>query len=613
MPELTAGKEGGHVLSARARWAEAGLVALLALMAAWVCLTGNWGDDFWWNDAARHAMDGVFVRDFVRDLPASLRVYQYATEYYARYPCLGLVHYPPVFPVVEAAVFAVLGVSTAAARVTVALFGALGAVFGYRVARRFFGQWGAAVFVLLFVAAPEAVFWSREVMLEVPVMAMMLVASHFFLRYVEDERRGAGVAAALLLALAVLTKQTACCLGPAWVAYAVWRRGWRILWKRESLLGAGLALALLVPFGVATVLFAPLDVGQSMGNVSGSYHHSRWSWESAWFYLRCLPSQVGLATLIGIGLLGAIALGRRCLLRNAECGVRSGNPESEIRNPKSGLLRGVVFAAFWAAACYLFFTFLIANKNTRLALIWAPALALLGAAGLALLRDLGRVARVVSFVVPLILAGQVVACGLGWRHDPWAWATRSVSGTLAAARRLAACPPGTVVFYSGRHNGSFIFHMRQFDPGGRVVVLRDSKMLYSVPAMVDYGLFLHAARREEILEVLRKYGVRYLLIEDLLPRSKPVRQVMEELAALAASKGFGHLAEYPIRATHEYLACTLHLYEFLDAGPARAEVLTLDLPLSGRVIRVPLRRLGVATASGRRPPADGSEQQGTKE
>jgi hypothetical protein len=176
-----------------------------------------------------------------------------------------------------------------------------------------------------------------------------------------------------------------------------------------------------------------------------------------------------------------------------------------------------------------------------------------------------------------------------------------VAGTAEAAERLAVLPRGEVVFYSGRFNGNFIFAMRRLDPQGRVVVLRDSKMLYSVPAMASHGFTAHAATREEIRNVFRDYGVRYVLVENpaasAAPEPEPVRRVTDELRALVSSDEFAVRARYAIRSSEARLARELCLYEFLGAGPARAQVLTINLPMSGRVIRVPLERLGVRTVA----------------
>lgn len=575
------------------RLGEVGVVCVLALVAAGLCLTVNLGSEFWWNDAARHAMDGVFVLDFARDLPQSLSLRRYAVAYYARYPCLGLVHYPPVFSVVEALFFAVLGVSVVTARLTVAAFAGVGAVFGYLVARRFIGRLGAAVFVLLFSVAPGVVYWSRGVMLETPVMAMMLVGSHVFLGYVDDERRGFGIAAALLLVAAALTKQTACVLGPVWVAYAAWRRGWRLLRGRESLLAAALVVVLLAPYAIAMVRYAPLNVEQTVGDKTGDFEGSRWGAASALFYLRRVPRHAGMMGLIGMGLLAVVGAVRRL----------SGRPA--FGSPARA--RGVVYALLWVVACYLAFTFGVANKERRFILIWAPALALLGASGYSLLAEARGWARGVAAAALVVLGGQAAAGLVGWRHDPWALPSPWVGGTRAAARRVAASPAGTVAFYAGNFNGNFIFHVRRFDPGRRVVVLRATKQLFGMKAMQEHGLRVYVRDRADILEVLRDYGVRYLLVEDPTPKLDLVRSpngrslvIMDELRALARSSRFRLIQHYPIVAGAPQRARRLSLYEFLEAGPARTEMLTIEIPMAGRRIQVPLRRLGVPTLARRR-------------
>lgn len=560
------------------RWGEVAVVCLLAAAAVWLCLSGNWGSEFWWNDAARHAMDGVFFLDLVRDLPESLAVKQYAVEYYARYPCLGLIHYPPVFPVVEALFFALLGVSVETARITVAAFAVGGVVFGYLLGRRFLGRWGAALFVLFFITAPGVVFWSRDVMLETPMLAMMLASSYYFVRYVDDERRGAGVAAAILLALAVLTKQNAGALTFVWVGYALWRRGRGILRRKESLLGAAIVLAILAPYVLLTVKYAPLNVGQSIGGSSGEFRHSRWSFSSVRFYLDYLRDYATVPCFVGIGLLPVVALLSRKARQNAAA---------------APWLRGVVFAILWAVVCYVLFTFVIAIKESRHILAWSPALALLGASGFVLLARRGWPGRVVALAVTALAAGQALACGVGWRHDLSTLRAPYVEGTQGVARRLAALPRGTVVFYGGNFNGNFIFNLRRFDPTRKVVILRASKLLFSMPSMQEHGLTVHASSREEILKLLRDYGVRFLLVEDKTPALDKVDGVMDLLRRLAASDLFKTLGAYPIASTSRGLARRLVLYEFREPRPARVRMLNMNIPMGGRRIRVPLHRLGV--------------------
>lgn len=72
--------------------------------------------DIWWSDASRNALNGAFVFDFLRETPFHHPV-EFAYDYYRQWPALTILFYPPLFYVVLAAVYAVLGVSEASALV----------------------------------------------------------------------------------------------------------------------------------------------------------------------------------------------------------------------------------------------------------------------------------------------------------------------------------------------------------------------------------------------------------------------------------------------------------------------------------------------------------------
>ena len=560
---------------------DAALAAVLALVVAAFSLTGNLGSEFWWPDAARHAMDGAFVLDFVRDLPASLNAWQYAIEYYARYPCLGLVQYPPVFAAVEGAMFALFGVSLTVARLTVAVFGAVGAVFGYKLARRFVGRLVAVVFVLITFGAPAVVWWSREVMLEVPVIAMMLVASHYFVAYVETQRRRDCIVAGALLAVAVLTKQTACVVGPVWAAYAIWRRGWRVALRWEVLVAVGALAVVLGPFAFATVSYAKVNIGQSIGKLSGGMAHSRSSWRAVGFYPTRAPQQagwlaLGLVGLCAVGVAGGWAL-RRPFLRSAEA------------------RRAAVLGVVWAAVCWAVFTFAIAHKDSRFIIVWMPGLALVAAAGVDGLLGMGRLGRVLAWVaVAACVArtgGQLTGVSQHWGHAP----TPHLRGPGAAAAKLAAVPRWTVIFYSGYDNGNFIFAMRCLDPDRRAVVLRGTKMLVTMATEKEHGMHVLARTQDDIAATFRRYGVRYVVLEEPSPKLLKIAPVFGELTALVHTSKFRCIADVATDTNLRARARRLSIYEVTDPRPAQAKELGIELLSAGRTIRVPLERLGVRT------------------
>src|ERR1039458_6496953 len=105
----------------RSVWIELIALALLAVAVAALFQTSPHNGDFWWSDAPRHAMDGVFYRDFLRDLPFN-RIKEYAVDYYLQYPALTILFYPPLLPLAEALFYTLFGVSHFTAQLTVAFF-----------------------------------------------------------------------------------------------------------------------------------------------------------------------------------------------------------------------------------------------------------------------------------------------------------------------------------------------------------------------------------------------------------------------------------------------------------------------------------------------------------
>ena len=51
------------------RWQDAVSLGLLTVAVVLLFYTSPRAGDFWWSDAPRHAMDGVFYRDLARNMP----------------------------------------------------------------------------------------------------------------------------------------------------------------------------------------------------------------------------------------------------------------------------------------------------------------------------------------------------------------------------------------------------------------------------------------------------------------------------------------------------------------------------------------------------------------
>ena len=111
-----------------------GIFGVLFLAVTILFITTPKHDDFWWTDAPAHAMNGALLHDYLWTLPYSSPL-RFAFDYYLHYPALTISVYPPLFPIAEAMVFSVLGVSHFAAQLTVSLFGLVLAYSLYGKAR----------------------------------------------------------------------------------------------------------------------------------------------------------------------------------------------------------------------------------------------------------------------------------------------------------------------------------------------------------------------------------------------------------------------------------------------------------------------------------------------
>ena len=87
-------------------------VAVLLLSSVLIALSydGVGRGTFGGYDEPRHMMDGVFFADFYYDLPLS-HIYQYAVEYFVRFPALSLSWSPPMFSAIAGIVLLVGGLN----------------------------------------------------------------------------------------------------------------------------------------------------------------------------------------------------------------------------------------------------------------------------------------------------------------------------------------------------------------------------------------------------------------------------------------------------------------------------------------------------------------------
>jgi hypothetical protein len=452
---------------------------ILLVPSLYVCGMSIGSGEFWWTDESRHAMDGVFVLDFVRDFPWHAPM-DYVVRYFAQYPALALNWYPPAFYAIEAIFFGLLGITETAAHLSVLTFLTAGLVAFFLWAGRLWGYRTALVAGLLIALSPEFVFWGRSVMLEIPAIAMMMVSTLLFDGYLRNPRLRTATLAGASLAAMLLVKQSTAFLLPALLIYAWLTRRGRLLVTRQSLLACLLVVAALTFLLLHAIIFGGHAIGAWEGN-----RHEAGGMPPTLSLARWIVFPHTVLEELGWPLFLAAILGTIATFRTP-------------RKPQDLLL------ILWLASWYLMDTLLFASNAARYTVYALPALALLACHSVDLVHR-----RTWRYALNALLAGVVA-----WQL--WHALTLQplfVSGYRAAALNVLSQPVRGTIMFAGKHDGDFIFHLRANDPDRRQVVVRADKTLVTINVHKYFGMQSHVSTVGDVRNLLDQYKVGWVVLE----------------------------------------------------------------------------------------------------
>ncbi len=524
------------------------LQGLLTLAVALLFLTSPRAGDFWWSDAPRHALDGAFYLDLIRQhpfTPADVRVF--AAEYYLQYPALTILFYPPGFAVVEAIFFAIFGVSHEVAQLTVAAFYLAAALGVFHLVRRWRPDPVAFAVSLVFIALPEIALWGRQVMLEIPAMAFVLWSAHFFVKYGETQQSRYLTCAMFLFAGGIYTKQPVAFLLPLFV-WVLWRyNGGLALFKRRALwINCAAVSVLMLPLAAVTLKYGAVNGSSVVGG--------KWATKSIYtldgwlFYFEMMPRQLNwIVFLLAIGGLVALAIAWK-------------------RGQKGAFGEAEKFFLIWFATGYLFFT-AIALKEPRLT---TPILLPLAFFAVDLLRRLPAPAAMPATVV---LGAGTLAFTLVAKPVPY------VNGYRHAAEYVSSHAPGrSSVLFSGYRDGSFVFNMREFQNSKDLAVVRADKILLRVLQRKELGVWDLNRSEEEILRVMEQCGVSYIVNEPTFWLDQPSLRRFQDL--LKRSQ-FEKVAEFKVDGDIGEYDRVLEVYRNKAPLQTKRSPVRIELPLAG--------------------------------
>jgi hypothetical protein len=531
-------------------------VALLLLAAmAMLAITTPRDGAFWWSDAPRHALNGVFIRDLILDFPWRDPA-AYAYNYYAQHPALTILFYPPLFYVLSAPLFALFGATHEVALMAVFLHYAAFSWGAYRLAQLWFPVKTAAALALCLVLMPEIAFWGRQVMLELPAYAFLVWSAVHFVRHLRSGATRSLVWAVVLLLAAMYTKISVAFLVPI-LGLVLWRRHGAVVWRQARtwwiVTGALIAtlplLALTLKFGQANV--------QSVSNIADSVASrttlSGWIW-----YAKQWPGQLGAPLslfLAGLALAGFLRL-------------RKMPQRSSVAEPGERL-----FLLCWLLLGYIYFSLIDLKEARHSVYLLMPLLLLI----FVRLSDLGWADRNVTICAWL----AVILAGIStFAYRP----VHYVDGYASAARWLVKhAPAQSTVLFSGYRDGSFIFNLRAADPDRQLHVLRADKLLLRVAVRRELGVEQKATTDQELMALLNSQAVHYLVVQPGFWNDLDVMRRFE--AMLIANPQFELVHEFPTSANYQSAETKLLVWRNKAAATKRQGGQVIELPIIGRTIK----------------------------
>ncbi len=519
----------------------------------------------WPPDADKIAMDGVFVHDFIGELPQSLTSpYQYAIKYYARYPSLSIGQRPFFFPAVQALFYGLMGITYLAPRLAVLCFLFMGMFFWVRLVTRTHDFETALLSVMLWISNPYIYVLSQNILLEIPTISMCILILYLLHDYVNDAHLKSAVFLGIVTGLTLWTSQKSAFILPLFLLYPICRKKTGITLQKENWVLLVIILLFLIPLVIMTYKFGALNIAISLKSYTGpeqmeiiNQGHSQ-----LWVYLSFLINNHFSLPILALSVLGmAISV----LKRNTEA----------------------LLYALYILCIYATFT-LLSVKIPRYTVYWIPGFCLFAAVPMValsrFLSDLvGQYRKTLFYILCLVpfLFQFFQNFPINIIH---------VFGYESAARYVLSHSNSPVLFFTGTGIGQFSFFVRKHDPDMTHMVLRGQKIISTTLINDGRNFNVLLETEDEIYNALQKMGVQFAVVE------KPL-----QVPKIPAYKAFSHLLgdkerfmlkkiiPLEISPRFDRHPHSLMIYENRQLSPVnRNETLKLHMPAASDIYKVNL-------------------------
>ena len=469
-----------------------------------------------WPDASQYANAGAMIHDWLLS-GKLLQPYSFATQNYFQYPAFHIPYHPPVYPGLLGLFFLLTGVGYTEARVFVALCLAI-LVWGFYglLERQNLSQPACFAGALLLLTLPEVAFWSGDTMSEIPSLALIMSASYFFLTWMKTAQLRYFLIALCLAEGAFLSRYLSAGVLIAWVLWFFILGNWRSLISKTVVLASLAFVAINIGWVIFALKFSRYET--PMGGVMPNTNYvTMFSLKPLGYYITTLPAMMGWPTLI----VALSSVGYLCYRR---------------------LFKRLSFWLAWLLG-YTFFLLAVGIFNeSRYFLCAVPVFAGLIAELLNLIELKGRT-RILALV---ILSGCLISHGYAISKFP-----NGVVGNEAVGKELAAQEAPGNVLVATAEQADLIFRFRSHSPNSNRIFFRaDRNLVIRLPSYTDGKPTKIAENTEDVLDIIRRGRIRYLVTSTPLPGTWDDRtEEMTTLDTLARSQQtkFALIKTFPLQ------------------------------------------------------------------
>jgi hypothetical protein len=524
---------------------------IVSLMAISIFLTNVSHSGLWYPDAPSHALNGVFYKDMIEE-GGGLHPRSYAERYYVQYPSLTIGIYPPVFYTIEGVLFRLFGVSPLVAKFTILLFTLLGVNTFFVLCRIWFPLGLSLVGCILYLLQPATLFGQKNVMLEMPALAMSLIALYYLYVGLERDNSYALFLTPLFMALAFLTKQSTIFLLPIWIGWIILSKKWHIFKSRQFMLGVLIGTIILVPWITVNLTISRFYVGGAAFT---------YDVRANLLYYFGQSSKIVSYPVIILSILSVVLF------------IKSRN-----RN-------GYRFALLWAGSvllCVLLYDRRLVSAEPRQAMFIIPALIMLCMHVIWFFKERVILCFQHKSVYPILLI--VLIC---LHINPYTVSgDRDIQGFDQVADFVVSDQDCVSVLYDGYFNSNFVFHMRARDKSRRVFVFRANKVIYSTRWLLSLGYNELINETEQFDKLLKRYSIKYIVQEE---KDWTNTSANRRLRQWIRRPEFKLVQQFSVSSIGFNGPRSLLVYEYLDYEPNPIRQVVLDMPVMGREIIVRLQ------------------------